>query len=99
MTKDELNRKWAELEGWKFNLNSIEDLKPPPDFTEPNRFFAEVVPRMVELGLCFKFDNFGCVHWTASIESDVNVVYGHSNEIGEAGLAAAIKAKEELDVK
>ena len=60
---DDLNKEWAELERWikeeDFNLNEYTgNWRHPnenvsrelPDWTEPNRFFAEVVPRMRELG-------------------------------------------------
>ena len=70
MTKSELNKRYAELTGWKkVNLptrNSLETdgkwwqdekckeidlhLAEPPDRTEPNRFFGEVVPDMLKRG-------------------------------------------------
>ena len=73
--------------------------KELPDFTEPNRFFAEVVPRMNMLNFHPQLhrgskDGLWQFEWW-NFEVVLNVISSHK-EIGEAGLIAAIKARKEL---
>lgn len=123
MTKDELNREWAELEGceevngalnwdgrsrinfdplgqgtvWKFPDGSLDN--DIPDFTEPNRFFAEVVPRMNELELTPRLCQYSKSNWCCEwnrITNDECIASSADGTVGEAGLEAAIKARKEL---
>ena len=111
---DDPNREWAELEGWNPRGESFIEQEGSgkiygyapkvgewrlPDWTEPNRFFAEVVPRMAGLELfpcCFIQTNgmwnfcFGPIK---SIEASGLAI---ENGIGIAGLKAAIQARKEI---
>lgn len=94
MTKSELNQAWAELEGW-----TIWPVFDHPDFTEPNRFFSEVVPRMEELGYTPKIEKNLCGNWYVffeSIEDESYISEGTRKNVGKAGLEAAIKARKKL---
>lgn len=79
MTLDALNKQWARLDGWKSSSNirgfeignrrySWKDGNGKgrhalPDFTEPNRFFSEMVPRMREF------------NWVVGIDAMSQTVY------------------------
>ena len=113
--KDDLNKEWAELEGKKYydgprtigkpNDNEIE---PLPDWTEPNRFFAEVVPRIQELcGYTFQhkleiyFDYVGTIIHCGIFRPDDNfgkklLAECSGKSEGIAGLKAAIQARKEI---
>lgn len=123
MTKDELNREWADLEGWTVEHSHSDELElfrwmkdgknlndtvfaprsncgeALPNFTEPNRFFAEVVPRMESLGLYpnvrkMKSQDTWTFGWFRESLSDSGKAHGPT--VGEAGLEAAIKARKGL---
>ncbi len=105
---DDLNKEWAELEGWKQDSvglwvtpkGIVYGLDGPPDWTEPNLFFAEVVPRMEKLGLYPNIYKSKCSDtWTFGWyrESLGDRVRAYGKTIGEAGLKAAIQARKELN--
>lgn len=121
MDKNELNKQWAELEGWKpakvgptiYETKYPEDgyLTPDgmvyvniPDFTEPNRFFAEVVPRMYGLG--FKYADcswYGAENFKRHVfmfylpdEKPTTIQVNDKGNPCMAGLEAAIKARKEI---
>lgn len=125
MTND-LNRKWAELEGWKLEEmpplqgynkwgwidncslrgkswpSEKEALEHLPNWTEPNLFFVEVVPRMIELKFLPTW-HFDKQHRFTFTYMPNNKFYGgmettkrSGTSIGKAGLTAAIQARKEL---
>ena len=110
MTKSqELSKQWAELEfGWTEWLgdcgrNPDVDTRyqPVKDFTSPDRFFAEVVPRLEELGYFPRFRYSGKSYgWSCFMTSHLTKYPSVESEfymnIGEVGLEAAIKAREEI---
>lgn len=81
-----------------------------PDFTEPNRFFPEVVPRMREIDPDGRFSFYESSVGGGKSRKRWNALYGYkgaidekvhrgrSDDIGEAGLQAAIKARKKLGV-
>ena len=115
--KSELNKKWAELEGfkevtirdgitqWEGEYSNYPEL---PDFTEPNRFFAEVVPRMRNLNFDWEKIDSGRSSWqyfvwilrTCGQDERKEFVgkFAYEQEMFEAGLEAAINAREKLNV-
>ena len=117
MTKNELNKAWAELEGWqpaKLSPTLYETKEPIegfvdstglchgelPDWTEPNRFFAEVVSRMRELDCMARiycdFENTCDFQWIKGIAGYSPIATAINKDIGIAGLTAAIQARKEL---
>lgn len=106
MTKSELNQAWYELEEYgPSSDNWPEDI---PDFTEPNRFFSEVVPRMISLGYAVRTSSYDAKGKTIHVCNVDMVGKSHPKDtkyfgaqsfysVGEAGLEAAIKARKELE--
>lgn len=92
---DDLNKQWAELEGWEPSWNQLS----PPNYTKPNRFFAEVVPRMRELGFTFLLsdqeEDNQFEFFYLNKRSGWNNIIIH-NKVGIAGLTAAIQARKEI---
>lgn len=111
---DDLNKQWAELEKWQFlpSKNSVWKRPEPslslfvkklPDWTEPNRFFAEVDKKMNQThALRLERSNGNRGGWVATYvkrgkwAGEKGCVFCWSDNPCEATLDAAIQARKGL---
>ncbi len=106
---DDLNKQWAELEGYLYlpkettdqhdgyvgwvNSNGVE--VKLPDWTGPNNFFDKVVPKMIKLGFS-SIISIGKAQWSYEFyrQGSTLTFKSKDKEIGKAGLTTAIQARK-----